>query len=55
MPLKLRRGNRHGNDKLYTAHIKLLDSTIIDINLPVTANGKDCLEKISQIIGLHEV
>ena len=55
MPLKLGRNNRYSTDKLYTAHIKLLDNTIIDINLPQSAKGKDCLEKISSKLGLHEV
>ena len=55
MPLKLGRNHGHGTDKLYTAHIKLLDNTIIDINLPLAAKGKECLQRISSKLGLHEV
>ena len=51
MPLKLKRNV----DKLYTAHIKLLDNTIVDITLPLAAKGKDCLLKIAKLIGLQEV
>jgi len=52
MPLKL--GARYSLDKVYTAHIKLLDNTVLDINLPLKAKGKDCLEKIVEKLGLHE-
>jgi len=55
MPLKLGRKNRYSADKLFTCHIKLLDSTIVDLNIPLAAKGKDCLERISSKIGLHEV
>lgn len=55
MPLKLGRNNRYTTDKLFTAHIKLLDNTIIDINLPRSAKGKECLERISSKLGLHEI
>ena len=55
MPLKLRRSGRYTFDKLYTLHIRLLDNTIMDINIPLAAKGKDCLQKIAQYIGLFEV
>eukprot|EP00111_Clytia_hemisphaerica_P011644 TCONS_00034216-protein len=55
MPLKLGRSNRYSADKLFTCHIKLLDSTIIDINIPQAAKGKECLEKVAGKLGLHEV
>ena len=54
MPLKLRK-SLPSKEKLYTAHVRLLDNTVIDINLAVTAKGKDCLDKIAQKLGLHEV
>ncbi|XP_057303536.1 tyrosine-protein phosphatase non-receptor type 21-like [Hydractinia symbiolongicarpus] len=54
MPLKLRRGGRDAVDKMLTAHIKLLDNTVIDINVPLNAKGRDCLQKIGQLTGLHE-
>lgn len=55
MPLKLKRSGRYGADKLFTAHIKLLDNVVIDINLPLSSKGKDCLEKIAVKLGLREV
>lgn len=55
MPLKLRRGGRDAVDKMLTAHVKLLDNTVIDINVPLNAKGRDCLQKIGQLTGLHEV
>ena len=51
MPLNI----RHSLDKVFAVHIKLLDNSIININVPVDASGHDCVVKVAQLLGLQEV
>ena len=59
MPLQLNKDLLHKgvykSDKTFPIKAKLLDNTVINLNLPYKARGRECLEKIAQSLGLEEV
>ncbi|XP_065052180.1 tyrosine-protein phosphatase non-receptor type 21-like [Rhopilema esculentum] len=59
MPLQLNKDLLHKgvykSDKTFPIKVKLLDNTVINLNLPYKARGRECLEKIAQSLGLEEL